>query len=51
MAACRRQQGFQILRPQEPWALSGCRPRRREAHIQRHVHLAGLHRGKAQEGA
>ena len=50
VAARRRQQGLQILRPQEPWALRGRRPRRGEAHIQRHMHLARLHGGQAQKG-
>ena len=50
MAARWLQQGFEILRLQQPWAFRRRRPRQGEAHIQRHMHLAGLHRRKAQEG-
>ena len=50
MATRSIQQGFQILGLQEQWALRGRSARRGEAPIQRHVNLAGLHRGDGRKG-
>ena len=50
MASGHLQQGLHIFRLQQPWALRGRRTRRDEAHLQRHMHLAGLHRRETPEG-